>query len=66
MPELTTLLHAGAVSGALYAGSAATATLVALLAPSQAHRRDARKVLAILLRQPHRRTERRDCPKPKT
>jgi len=54
MSLLPALIHDGAlgfaVSGLLYAGSTLTAALVALLAPSPARRRDARRVLALLLR----------------
>jgi hypothetical protein len=54
MFQLLTVIHHGALglaaSGLLYAGSATTAALVALLAPGSARRRDARKVLALLLR----------------
>ena len=54
MSQLPALIHDGAlglaISGLLYAGSTMAAALVALLAPSPTRRRDARKVLALLLR----------------
>ena len=53
-PQLITLIHhsglALATSGVLYTASTTAAALTALLAPSSARRRDARKVLALLLR----------------
>jgi len=56
MSQLATLIHSGAfgiaVSGLLYAVSTTTAALVGLFAPSPGSRRDARKVLALLLRRP--------------
>lgn len=54
MAQLPTLIYHGAFGlaggGVLYAVSVTTAALVALLAPTPTRRRDARKVLALLLR----------------
>jgi hypothetical protein len=52
--QMIALIHQGvytlAVGGLLYAAGTFTAVLVALLAASPRRRRDARKVLALLLR----------------
>lgn len=52
--QLVTLIHHEALvlaaSGLLYTATTTVAALIAVLAPKPAHRRDARRVLALLLR----------------
>jgi hypothetical protein len=58
MSYLMTLLHDGALAAtAAYTGTITSAGLTAVFAPDSVRRRDARKVLKILL--PHGRYQRR-------